>query len=170
MEIITDNTQLTVFGGFAPNSQSAEVLSKALGEQTVQSGYVSLGKDKSKTVQMIGRSLMTVDELKSMPKGQFIVMKTGTHPMISKLKLYFKWGIEFGAPFIHEDRGARPVHYMERKELFKAVTLKYPPQNTQPPPGEKTERMTGEEYEFTVDTDEGDEEKLKKRQLKTGGG
>lgn len=27
MEIITDNTQLTVFGGFAPNSQSAEVLS-----------------------------------------------------------------------------------------------------------------------------------------------
>ena len=40
MEIITDNTQLTVFGGFAPNSQSAEVLSKALGEQTVLSGSV----------------------------------------------------------------------------------------------------------------------------------
>lgn len=38
---------------------------------------------------MIGRPLMTVDELKSMPKGQFIVMKTGTHPMISKLKLFF---------------------------------------------------------------------------------
>ena len=27
MEIITDNTQLTVFGGFAPNSQSAEAVS-----------------------------------------------------------------------------------------------------------------------------------------------
>ena len=40
MEIITDNTQLTVFGGFAPNSQSAEVLSKSLGEQTVLSGSV----------------------------------------------------------------------------------------------------------------------------------
>ena len=39
-EIITDNTQLTIFGGFAPNSQSAEVLSKALGEQTVLSGTV----------------------------------------------------------------------------------------------------------------------------------
>ena len=47
MEIITDNTQLTVFGGFAPNSQSAEVLSKALGEQTVLSGSVSCGKEKS---------------------------------------------------------------------------------------------------------------------------
>ena len=47
MEIITDNTQLTVFGGFAPNSQSAEVLSKSLGEQTIQSGSVSIGKDRS---------------------------------------------------------------------------------------------------------------------------
>lgn len=46
MEIITDNTQLTVFGGFAPNSQSAEVLSKALGEQTILSGSVSSGREK----------------------------------------------------------------------------------------------------------------------------
>ena len=84
MEIITDNTQLTVFGGFAPNSQSAEVLSKALGEQTVLSGSVSHGREKSQSLQMIGRPLMTTDELKSMPKGQFNVMKTGTHPMISK--------------------------------------------------------------------------------------
>ncbi|MBR1751925.1 MAG: type IV secretory system conjugative DNA transfer family protein, partial [Ruminococcus sp.] len=106
MEIITDNTQLTVFGGFAPNSQSAEVLSKALGEQTVQSGSVSHGKDSSSSLQMIGRPLMTVDELKSMPKGQFIVMKTGTHPMISPLKLYFKWGIRFEKPFILPDRGS----------------------------------------------------------------
>ncbi len=129
MEIITDNTQLTIFGGFAPNSQSAEVLSKALGEQTVQSGSVSLGKEKSQSLQMIGRPLMTVDELKSMPKGQFIVMKTGTHPMISKLKLYFKWGIKFGEPFQIEDRGARAVSYMERDELIREVELKYPQKN-----------------------------------------
>ncbi|WP_366448029.1 VirD4-like conjugal transfer protein, CD1115 family [uncultured Ruminococcus sp.] len=126
MEIITDNTQLTVFGGFAPNSQSAEVLSKALGEQTVQSGSVSLGKERSQSIQMMGRPLMTVDELKSMPKGQFIVMKTGTHPMISKLKLYFKWGIRFGEPFLLEDRGARRVDYAERDRLISAVEQKYP--------------------------------------------
>ena len=29
-EIIQDNVQDTIFGGFAPNSQTAEVLSKAL--------------------------------------------------------------------------------------------------------------------------------------------
>lgn len=132
MEIITDNTQLTIFGGFAPNSQSAEVLSKALGEQTVQSGSVSCGKEKSQSLQMIGRPLMTVDELKSMPKGQFIVMKTGTHPMISRLKLYFRWGIKFGEPFQIEDRGARAVSYMERDELIREVELKYPQKNKNP--------------------------------------
>jgi type IV secretion system protein VirD4 len=31
-EIIVDNCQDTIFGGFAPNSQTAEVLSKALGQ------------------------------------------------------------------------------------------------------------------------------------------
>ena len=173
MEIITDNTQLTVFGGFAPNSQSAEVLSKALGEQTVQSGYVSLGKDKSRTVQMIGRPLMTVDELKSMPKGQFIVMKTGTHPIISKLRLYFEWGIEFGEPFIHADRGAREVKYMERKALFKAINDKYPIQRSPATSETKSVQKMGVDGAVVFETEyesEGDEDAvIKKPKIKTGG-
>ncbi len=136
MEIITDNTQLTVFGGFAPNSQSAEVLSKALGEQTVLSGSVSHGREKSQSLQMIGRPLMTMDELKSMPKGQFIVMKTGTHPMISKLKLYFKWGITFGNPYLLPDKGARAVRYLERDELMREIAVKYPQKKKVLPPPE----------------------------------
>ena len=136
MEIITDNTQLTVFGGFAPNSQSAEVLSKALGEQTVLSGSVSHGREESQSLQMIGRPLMTVDELKSMPKGQFIVMKTGTHPMISKLKLYFKWGITFGNPYLLPDKGARAVRYLERDELMREIAVKYPQKKKVIPPPE----------------------------------
>lgn len=153
MEIITDNTQLTIFGGFAPNSQSAEVLSKALGEQTVQSGSVSLGKEHSRSIQMMGRPLMTVDELKSMPKGQFIVMKTGTHPMISKLKLYFKWGIKFGKPYLLDDKGAKAVSYMERDELIRAVELKYPQKRKTPPidiPFEKPQ-----EKKVNIKTDKG---------------
>ena len=95
-EIITDNTQLTIFGGFAPNSESAEILSKALGSKTVQSGSVSRGnKDPSESLQMMQRALLTPDELKSLPKGTFVVMKTGTYPMMVKLKLFFKWGIVF---------------------------------------------------------------------------
>lgn len=81
-EIIVDNCQDILFGGFAPNSESAEVLSKALGNSTVLSGSVSKGKnDPSKSLQMIQRPLMTPDELKSLPKGHFILAKTGCHPM-----------------------------------------------------------------------------------------
>ena len=139
MEIITDNTQLTVFGGFAPNSQSAEVLSKSLGEQTVLSGSVSNGREKSQSLQMIGRPLMTVDELKSMPKGQFIVMKTGVHPMISKLKLYFKWGIKFDEEYRLSDKAARPVSYKDCGELIRDVSLKYPPNQRDAGPMPHTE-------------------------------
>lgn len=160
MEIITDNTQLTVFGGFAPNSQSAEVLSKALGEQTVLSGSVSHGREQSKSLQMIGRPLMTVDELKSMPKGQFIVMKTGTHPMISKLKLYFKWGIQFGEPYSLPDKGARAVRYLERDELMREIAVKYPQKKkVLPPPEAEIEIVDehepqphGEKVKFNVKT------------------
>ena len=55
-EIIVDNTQDTIFGGFAPNSSSAETLSKALGSRTVMSGSVSRSKnDPSQSLQMIER-------------------------------------------------------------------------------------------------------------------
>ena len=130
-EIIVDNTQLTIFGGFAPNSSSAEILSKALGSRTVMSGSVSRGKnDPSQSLQMIERPLLTPDELKSMPKGQFVVMKTGVHPMRVKLKLFFKWGIEFDKdnPYTVEDNGGREVKYAEKKDLLDGIIRKYHPE------------------------------------------
>ena len=54
--------------------------------------YGSIASSKnapSQSLQMIERPLMTPEELKSMPKGQFVVMKTGFHPMKVKLKLFF---------------------------------------------------------------------------------
>ena len=97
-EIIVDNCQCTLFGSFAPNYRTAEEMSKNLGKQTVLSGSVSRSSGNgggSRQLQMIERPLMTVDELKSMPKGNFIVMKTGCYPMKTRLKLFFKWGIQF---------------------------------------------------------------------------
>ena len=125
-EIITDNTQLTIFGGFAPNSKSAEVLSKAMGSKTVMSGSVSRGKnDPSQSLQMIERALMTPDELKSMPKGQFIVMKTGHNPMKVKLKLFFKWGIQFEKPFSIEERRVQTVKYLNKAQLESQINDDY---------------------------------------------
>lgn len=129
-EIIVDNTQLTIFGGFAPNSSSAEVLSKALGSRTVMSGSVSRSRnDPSESLQMIERPLLTPDELKSLPKGHFVVMKTGVHPMRVKLKLFFKWGIEFDEdnPYAVADNGGREVQYAEKKEIMDGIIKKYHP-------------------------------------------
>ena len=127
-DVIIDNTQLTIFGGFAPNSTSAETLSKALGSRTVMSGSVSRSKDNpSQSVQMIERPLMTSDELKNLPKGTFVVMKTAEHPMKVKLKLFFKWGISFEAPFSIEEHGNREVHYAKKNDLTDAIIKKYRP-------------------------------------------
>ena len=143
-EIIVDNTQLTIFGGFAPNSTSAEVLSKALGSRTVLSGSVSRGKnDPSQSLQMIERPLMTPDELKSMPKGQFVVMKTGAHPMKVRLKLFFNWGISFDEdnPYTVEENANREVKYAEQKDLHDAVMRVYHPEMLAPE--ETAESTTG---------------------------
>lgn len=127
-EIIVDNTQLTIFGGFAPNSPSAEVLSKALGTRTVLTGSVNKGKnDPSESLQMTERPLMSADELKAMPKGQFVVMKTGAYPMKVKLKLFFEWGISFGEPYTVKENANRKVEYAEKKELVEKIVERYCP-------------------------------------------
>ena len=141
-EIIIDNTQLTIFGGFAPQSQSAEILSKALGSRTVLTGSVSRGKgDPSQSLQMTERPLMTPDELKSMSKGQFIVMKTGFYPMKVRLKLFFEWGIQFDEkhPYSVAEQGNRKVEYAEKRELVEAIAKKYRPDLLEPSmPSKKT--------------------------------
>ena len=117
-EIIQDNCQDAIFGGFAPNSQTAEVLSKALGNRTVLSGSVSRGKnDPSQSLQMMERALLTPDELKSIPKGNFIVQKTGQHPMRTRLRLFLEWGITFEEPYIVSERTDRAVAYANREDL-----------------------------------------------------
>ncbi|WP_300346188.1 type IV secretory system conjugative DNA transfer family protein [uncultured Oscillibacter sp.] len=125
-EIIQDNVQDTIFGGFAPNSQTAEVLSKALGSRTVLSGSISKGKnDPSQSLQMIERPLMTPDELKSIPKSRFVVMKTGSHPTQTRLRLFLDWGITFGEPYLLEEKSARTVSYANKQELERAVLRRH---------------------------------------------
>ena len=62
---------------------------------------------------MMERPLLTSDELKSLPKGEFIVMKTCVHPMRVRLKLFFKWGIDFDKnnPYTVAENGNRKVQY-----------------------------------------------------------
>ncbi len=141
-DIIIDNTQIMLFGGFAPNSSSAEILSKSLGSRTVMSGSVSKSKEQpSQSLQMIERPLMTPDELKSLPKGTFIVMKTGFYPMKVRLKLFFEWGIQFEEPYAVSENGDRPVRYASKKEIIDSILENYPIEiESEPPPPQTEER------------------------------
>lgn len=129
-EIIADNCQDTIFGGFAPNSQTAEVLSKALGNRTVLTGSVSRSKEPSQSLQMTERPLMSADELKSIPKGHFVVMKTGCHPMQTELRLFLDWGISFEEAYTVPKRENAYIRYARREELMRAITEKYPCKKT----------------------------------------
>ena len=127
-EIICDNCQDTIFGGFSPQSRTAEALSSALGSRTVLSGSVSQGKDSNnQSLQMMERPLMTPDELKSIPKGEFVVMKTGTHPMRTKLRLFLDWGITFDpVGYRMPEQAARKVAYANKEELIANIRSRYP--------------------------------------------
>ena len=125
--ILMDNCQDVICGGFAPNSEAADAFSKALGSRTVLSGSVSRGKnDPSQSLQMMERPLLTADELKSIPKGSFIVQKTGCHPMRTRLRLFLEWGITFEEEYRVEEQVARKVYYADRDALTRAIVRKYP--------------------------------------------
>ena len=74
-----------------------------------------LGALNSQSLQMAERALLSPDELKNLPKGNFIVMKTGVHPMRTKLQLYFKWGISFEEPYQVPERAQREVYSAGRR-------------------------------------------------------
>lgn len=124
-EIIIDNCQLTIFGGFAPGSKTAEELSKSMGTYTALAGSVSRNKrEPSQSLDMIERPLMTSDELKSMKRGNFIVMKTGVPPMRATFKLFFKWGITFDKEYIPEVRQPETIEYADVSRIIAKITGK----------------------------------------------
>ncbi len=129
-EIVCDNCQDTIFGGFAPQSKTAEALSSALGSRTVLSGSVSQGKESSQSLQMIERPLMTPDELKSVPKGEFVVMKTGAHPMRTRLRLFLDWGITFEKDCPMPKPVVRRVAYAGCEELIANIRKQYAAEKT----------------------------------------
>ena len=86
--------------------------------------------DNTQSLQMIERPLMTPDELKSLPKGTFVVMKTGFYPMKVKLKLFFDWGIKFEKPYEIAENSNRKVCYASRQELIDSIIGTYYPQPT----------------------------------------
>ena len=117
LEVIPETTQVP---------QAAAINRKATPEMT------TISQETRQSLQMAERALLSPDELKSLPKGDFVVMKTGTHPMRTKLQLYFKWGIKFEEPYQTPERAQREVYYAGKEELLmnikrKSMTQMRPP-------------------------------------------
>ena len=75
---------------------------------------------------MMERPLLTADELKAIPKGEFVVMKTGTHPMRTRLRLFLDWGITFDPDgYRMPERAARKIAYVDHDELARSIRRRY---------------------------------------------
>ena len=64
---------------------------------------------------------MTTDELKTMEKGTFIVTKTGTKVMKTKLLLYVDWGIKFFDEVFKKRNEIKDIVYVDTEQIVKKV-------------------------------------------------
>ena len=69
-----------------------------------------------------------------MPKGQFVVLKTGFFPMRVKLKLFFERGIVFDPehPYTVRENGNREIAYAISAGFQVAILPRYPPMQFAP--------------------------------------
>lgn len=121
-ETILDCCQVILAGGFGPMASTAEKISELLNTKTVMSGSVSTNREGSQqTLQMADSPLMRPNELRILPKGSFILMKTGVRPCITKLPLFTRWGIELEEAYEVQRKAPRKVTYAALTELARNI-------------------------------------------------
>ena len=88
----------------------------------MQSGYVTLGNSSSTSYSMIEHSLLSPVELRRLERGVFIIMKSGSYSMKSKLKLFKDWGIEFDCPRSISAKATKNVCYASKNVLQSKIS------------------------------------------------
>ena len=89
-----------------------------MGTYTAQSGSVcSNEKSSSVNIQMIPKDLMSSDEIKRIPRGIFVILKTGCFPMKVSIPLFSKWGIKLIDNCIAKTRSLRKPVYIKTEKL-----------------------------------------------------
>lgn len=63
--------------------------------------------------------------------------------MKTRLKLFFKWGIQFEDAYSIEEKSERKVQYADSREVETTVLEKFPPRMMPPVPAEFAEDFTG---------------------------
>ena len=94
-----------------------------------------------------------------MPKGSFIVAKTGIHPMQVQLRLFLDWGIRFEKPYEVPEKVQRPVAYATKDALELAIQSRQSRPKKQVESAEQEEAQTDEsEDAVEVEIDQDSEE------------
>jgi type IV secretion system protein VirD4 len=137
-ETIIGNCDTHVFLG--SNSQkTVEYFSKALGEKTISRENISKNFDKEHTKtgtgesdQIMGRALMTPDELRRMDNDLCIIFEKGVKPVKAKKFYYFK------KPMAKE-LAKYEISHNDIGEIDRGVWRKYNPYNPYVPEKDKEE-------------------------------
>ena len=117
----------TIAGAFGPLSQDAEFISKQLGSRTAQTGSVTTdGKtgEQSLSEQMMEVPLMAPNELREMPRGEYVLLKTFCRSARTKMPLFTDWGITLEEKYHISERPIRNIEYMDVKELIDRLKKK----------------------------------------------
>ena len=126
-QIIREACQMTMFSYTTPTAfDTAKELSGALGKYTTVTGSVSSGEKRSTSKQLVGRALMTEDEIMSMKKGRFIVMKADQRPIKTNLPVFMDiWALPRGSVSVPQ-RPITPVKLLTEKKLHDMFELREP--------------------------------------------
>ncbi len=117
----------TIAGAFGPLSQDAEFISKQLGSRTAQTGSVTTdGKtgEQSLSEQMMEVPLMAPNELREMPRGEYVLLKTFCRSARTRMPLFSDWGITLEGKYHISERPIRDIEYMDVKELIDRLKKK----------------------------------------------
>ena len=117
----------TIAGAFGPLSQDAEFISKQLGSRTAQTGSVTTdGKtgEQSLSEQMMEVPLMAPNELREMPRGEYVLLKTFCRSARTRMPLFTDWGITLEGKYHISERPIRDIEYMDVKELIDRLRKK----------------------------------------------
>lgn len=130
--IISKSCQMTYFSGLATGQyDEAKRLSEAIGKETILSGSISRKNSNLKmynpgqiSEQMQGKPLIFPDEILKLGMGEWIVLRSGSNPMKTKLKMYS----DYKLPKVHEvtplSIEIKEPSYMRFDELYKRASIK----------------------------------------------
>lgn len=118
--VIKDTCQLKYSTFVAPSAyETAKSISDMLGQETILTGSKNIqGTHISTSSQLMGRPLLAVAALVTLPRDTWIIQRGGNYPLKSRLVGYWQYiKLADGDAHILPERGYLPVHLLTPDQL-----------------------------------------------------